>query len=570
MSALVPGNSSRESSRNGLALLIVAGLVGIAWIAFDPFYQTNDDVALRLLLEGRLEPGSGPQNHLMFMSALPGSALSTAYRWFPNVPFYDLLLLAGTVAGSWALLQVLTRAAGFGVYSFFALVLFSTEFLLPFSVAVQFTMVAMLLVGSGILLALDSLLPIAARGVSRRGPVAGAILLLCGFLIRFEAAGLAALTSLLLFPISVTGSFRHLRTGLFKFSLVLCFVIVLAAVAEYFNLFLYAATPGWHDFYQYNAARALLTEWRPAGAENWPSSTMLHAAGWSANDFVMLANWFYPNQAVFGFDHVMAAVQAAYGGSETVTDLLWQRTFDGFRRPITVYLAPLREHWLEFAAVVLFTSFGCRLRQAWRAIYVAAVLLAVIVMIEALLKEAPYRITWPLFVIAAALGWRGVGTSSWGRWAHVLWLVLVLVVAANSLGALVGQSRDRAVAATNLARGLDALPLASSNFFVVWGSALDYGSYVRPFRRETHTENFHIVGLGVINPTPVLQDFLARQQIRDLGLTLCTDTRYVLIAQPPWLPWLQVYLLEHYGVEAQFLPVGENASIPAFRCHAAS
>src|SRR6187401_3514333 len=80
------------TGRTLAVVLTVVLLPVVALTLFTPFYQTNDDIAMRLLAEGNFVPGDTPLPYLVFINVIVGQVLSLAYRLTAVVPWYDLVL----------------------------------------------------------------------------------------------------------------------------------------------------------------------------------------------------------------------------------------------------------------------------------------------------------------------------------------------------------------------------------------------------------------------------------------------------------------------------------------------
>src|SRR5688572_13685683 len=75
-----------------LALGVVLAALAVAWTAYVPFYDTNDDAVMRLMAEGRAIPGAPPEPRLLFMNALIGGVMVGLAAIAPGWPWYDIVL----------------------------------------------------------------------------------------------------------------------------------------------------------------------------------------------------------------------------------------------------------------------------------------------------------------------------------------------------------------------------------------------------------------------------------------------------------------------------------------------
>src|SRR4051794_35957280 len=75
------------------SLLAVFVLLAISIVAFQPSYDTNDDVFMTMIAAGRgFCPA--PDEHLIFTNVIIGHGLKQLYTLWPNVPWYGSYLLA--------------------------------------------------------------------------------------------------------------------------------------------------------------------------------------------------------------------------------------------------------------------------------------------------------------------------------------------------------------------------------------------------------------------------------------------------------------------------------------------
>jgi hypothetical protein len=85
------------------------------WPGLRPFYETNDDVGMRMIVEGLFVPGAPPDGHVLFMHTLLGHLLTAAYARTPVWPWYDLMLATGLALGLGTTAGLLLRRSGPGL-----------------------------------------------------------------------------------------------------------------------------------------------------------------------------------------------------------------------------------------------------------------------------------------------------------------------------------------------------------------------------------------------------------------------------------------------------------------------
>jgi hypothetical protein len=392
-----------------------------------PFYQSNDDVGMRVLAE------SGSP-FLMFINVIVGKLLTGLYALAPAVPWYDLLLGLSLCAAAGTLLFV------WGRRELHWTIAFAVFLLLPAFVRVHFTVVAMLCAAAGIAL-------------WRRGhPVAGGALFVWGSLLRFEASMIIAVEAALLLllsrrrlAVSDGSPAPRLRTAAVAFSISIAFFAVH-----------YAAD---REFRELNLLRARVGEYLP---EERVTPAALARIGWSANDYALFVDWFH---MLYPADQVRRAAEVLETAPSPRRGLESMRTF----------VTDMRWALLLLLAYVL----GRRSMRYFAWALVALVLLAGAIGMVA--KPLPPWVAWPLLVFAATvLKMRDDPPPR--RWITAVALLLALYAAGPSLPALYRKIEMRRRDAELARRDVAALRKLGARLFVLHGGAFPYEDYWQPLR----------------------------------------------------------------------------------------
>ena len=179
------------SIRRALSVTLIAMLV-LAILVYGVLFQaygTNDDVAIRLILEGQFYPGKGPVPWMIFVNLSLSQALVSLHRMSPGVAWYDLYE-QGLLWSSLGLL-IYSVCRGMKTWSAPGVVAFSIGAALCTLLEVQFTTVAVLATLAGVL-GVTGL----GRGAQRDRletlglTLLGALLLVAAAALRFEAMAL--------------------------------------------------------------------------------------------------------------------------------------------------------------------------------------------------------------------------------------------------------------------------------------------------------------------------------------------------------------------------------------------
>ena len=474
-----------------------------------PWYQSNDDVAMRLIAE------SGSP-FLLFINVLVGKLLAALYGLAPAVPWYDLLLGASLVAATAALLFVWGRRE---LHWTIALAVF---LLLPAFMRVQFTVVAMLCAAAGIALLL------------RGHPLLGSLLFVWGSLIRFEASMIVVLEAgLLAFPLLRAPTTRRLVVSKTR-----PFALALAAALALFALHL-ALDRG--DFREPNVLRLRLGEYVPDERVTPAALARLQReVGWSANDYALFRDWFhmlYPPEEVRRAAEVMREPPSPRQGLESmrvfVTSMSW--------------------------AILLLLAYV--LGRPRRALFSFAFAMVVLVLLAGVIgmaaKPLPPWVALPMIVFAATLLVLREDPPP-RRWIAFAALLLALYAAGPWLPALYRKGRAKQRAAELARRDVASLRRLGARLFILHGGAFPYEDYWQPLRPTAPPFPFVSLASGATRSDP------------GLPWRLCTDPGLVLVAYPHIPARLARYVAEHRGVEVRFERVYASERINAWRCRASS
>jgi hypothetical protein len=546
-------------------LLATAALPLLALTLFSPFYQTNDDVAMRLLSEGKFAPGAGPTPFLMHVNIVLGEVVSLANRLLPRLPWYDLVLGASMTAAAAALMAV-WLGSGTRIEKIWTVV-FALFFLLPAFVSVQFSLVGLGCAAAGIALVAIAAVEPLERQTRHLHLVLGAGLFTWGALVRFEGAVLMAIEGTLLALPLVIGAWRdaEARLRLRGVAAAAGAALALAILSFALNQYVYARARGWEEFHEYNFHRSRLSEY--ITSERLTPKTLDRLAtevGWDNIDFALFRNWFFTDPNLYSLAKVRQAERVFYEAPVAPKE---ESRAARLKRGIDLGKAlfvEMRMALLVLGGFVLARGFGARLL-----LYFAGVLLTLAVLLAGItltLKAPPPRVFWPMLLLAATM--LTIGARRWRRPVHLsvsLGAALaVLCVAASALLTLHQESLGRRSGAELVRWDVERVRPTGATFFVLHGDAFPYEDYWRPLRVEKTP--FPFIGLGVSARTPPVQDSLRRTGRTDLPLSLCSEPGLVLVARESLPPLLVPFLARHHGLTVRFEPYFRGQRFTAWRC----
>ena len=131
-------------------LIICFGSIILSLI-FHPYYEQNDDVAMKQIASGTLAAFNSPNEHLVFMNIIYGYILKFLYTHFNNVDWYDISYFLNTIISTLVCSYSLLRlSSDFNKKVFVALTMLIVSPI--FFICYQFTIFAGLYALSGMLL----------------------------------------------------------------------------------------------------------------------------------------------------------------------------------------------------------------------------------------------------------------------------------------------------------------------------------------------------------------------------------------------------------------------------------
>jgi hypothetical protein len=500
---------------------------------FTPFYQTNDDVGMRLLAEGHLVPGSKPVPFLMFINVVIGKLLATLYSIAPAMPWYDLLLGASLIAAAAALVSVWIESGR--VWT----IVLAVFLLLPAFVSMQFTIVALTCAAAGIALIVDG-----------RHERLGIALFVWGSMIRFEGAPLMAIEGAVLCLVMIRP-----RPRLGPVIIASIVTIVLFAV----NHMAYDRSGGWNEFAEFNWIRSRLTEHiAPEQVTPRMLVRLQNEVGWSANDFALFCDWYFADANVYSLERMRKA--AAIVAAEPSLRIRLGNAIDD----AGAFLLKLRWFFLLVGIFVLARGAPARLVIDFLAMTLVIVLL--IGTTSVLGKTPPPRIYWPMLILGATM--LAIASRRYEppprRWLHAIGILAAIFAGTPSLMALHRMSEQRradAAIAMNAAAQIRAI---GARLVIIHGNAFPFEDYWRPL--HTSPALFPFIALGSSQRTPLLQDALRRGASTDVAWSLCSDPTLLLVAWDVLPPRLEQSVREHHGVSVRFVPLFRSERVSAWRC----
>jgi hypothetical protein len=538
-----------------LSLLLFVG----ACFWFSVQYQTNDDVAMNLCAAGKGLTQS-PSEFLLFQHFLVGLALKFLYTFLPAFPWYGTLtylyLLVSGLTVAYVISRLNPRLSAVGLW----LVTF-VLFYLGVIVSPQFTICAGYLAIAGTLLLFATALKpyVTTIGNLYALTIASALLILAG-LIRIQSLLLVLLLMSPLYGYALVsyfaGTFRRLVPAL-------CCVLLFSALLQWGQQAYYKRSPGWEQFYRYNNVRADFID-RQKIVWNKSTEPFFRQIGWSQNDLAMLASWFYVDPRVYSLQNLLFISQNS--SLSPRPEVIWRKLLFDLGRSFLSYpgIATSALFVLLLIKGVGITRWFSFLALLWYA--------GVFFGINMIERHLPYRVwlvmLFALYTIQLTL-WcqtseeRLLRRSVNGRLTSGIPFALVAIFYAICCGgqiqAVSELSAIQRYRQKSFQDDMARLKPRVNQLFVIWGGDFPYREYQLPTQAAPVTANMQILGLGVGNHEPFVQNRLKSFGIDNLYQAFYTRDDVFLICNERNKRLLIQYIWEHYHTSVEIRTVFQGA-----------
>ncbi len=529
-----------------------------ACLYFTLQYQTNDDVAMNLYAAGK-GLGQPPSEFLLFQHFLIGLALKFLYMHLPGSPWYGALIYLYLFVGSLTVGYVISRLNPRWSGPALQLAAFLL-FYLGAIVSPQFTISAGYLAIAGtLLLFATTVRPYATTLWNNCAlTIASALMILAG-LVRIHSL---ALVLLLMLPLYGYALVRNAGGTLRRLVPTVCFVLLIAVLLQWGQQAYYNRSPGWEQFYRYNSVRADFID-RHKIVWNKRTKSVCQQIGWSRNDLVMLATWFYVDPRVYSLQNLLFVSQHASLSPQPAMAL--QQLLLDLRKSLLSYsgLALL-------ALLVLVVVAGAGVLR-WFSLLALVWCLIICFGIDLIERHLPYRV-WMvmlcgLYTILLSL-W-GQTSEEWQRpsasgpfTSKILASLVGICLAILCIGQIKAASdlsQDQASFQKSFRDDIARLQPRVDQLFVIWGGDFPFEAYQLPAQAAPVTNELQILGLGVGNQDPFVANRLKSFGIDDLYQAFYNRDDIFLICNERKAKLLIQYIWEHYHTSVEIRTVFQGA-----------
>lgn len=538
------------------AVLVVCALIAL-WTWIPPAYDTNDDATIRAVLEGTRIPGQAPTGYALLPHSALGWLLVAVRQVWPSAYAWDVAV-TGTLAWGLAVFAAVVWGSARSAALRLSAVATTIAVMLPLVGSVQYTISATIAGGAAIALAWSEL----QRDHSRRSVLAMACaLFVLGVMVRAGGAmaGMLAVVASLLPPAVQRG-----RRGIGALSALLTASVALFAILHAVDLALYSLRPEWNAYRELNELVTALFDW------NWqavlPSAVNVtgarSAAGWTANDWLMLEHAWGVDPELFGVQPVRNFYAA------TVAHLRpWDYVEAAVQRLSIVDAANvserLNEAWPALLAMVLVVAMYARRSDLRVMSGMAVCFVLYCVSVQVGFKSLPFRLFAPMIagfvVVVLANVHPGRLTKTW---TSVVLVVVLVLCGYQAPRVVAGMTANRAHSLQVDAEGA-ALAALQPSLVVIHRDTFPEEHWLRPFHRPA--VRLMMIRLGRNNQNPQLLSFLRGSGLSAFPSAICDRQSVLVISEPGRLEVLTTDLQERRGRTVVWKPQF-TGSFRAWQC----
>ena len=486
-------NRQHELLRFAQSVMATLATVGLVFLFFEPFYDTNDDAAMRAAADGTA--AGDPSERLVFISILVGRVLKHLYETWPDFYWYDVYLYGCMVVAGATITYSLLRARTPDPWlpPLFFLGVFWLVPLRP-----QFTIVAGLCAAASVLLIGSSCFQPPERIFDRIWiALLAATCFVLAILTRDVEAWLVLVVCLLVGgPLLV--SWRHnMRWSWAVLSL--AGVLVAGVVTVGVSTREAQNDMKLREFMEFNSARNVLHEYGNIKWKRPADRAVLQKVGWTESDLRMLRNWFVTNQEPFTTERLQEIWKLYDRGLLKRPRNAWRDAGVEAMTFLSFYF------WLILAAIALILALPARNRGLVVIVWGCVVVVASCIALALHTKAVPYRTSLPLVLgcialsilsslplLGDALGRRSILST---RRPKILGLIVAIIFLVPAWSNTVSHELEVGQIAAVITEDLQAHQPANPHTLYIWWGFYNELAYLSPpFRASSRPTN--MVGAG--------------------------------------------------------------------------
>ncbi|MCX7735835.1 MAG: hypothetical protein N2319_03890 [Candidatus Kapabacteria bacterium] len=278
------------------SLVLNTILFAFFFISLTPNFNTNDDYELLSIVAGRY---GEPSEMMVFTNVIIGKILVSLYKFNIHIPWYSLYLIFGIFISNIVLTYLLFKFQPNLLTLFFSILL-SLFFIIINYINIQYTIVAGLLMLSGMSLLFSSNFMNKTTKFSKYLIYFfGSLIFIFGSLIRFENFFLINFLFMSIIIIISLKFFKEAkeRKRIIRFVFIFIITICSSYILKKYNDSFYIVNQEFNKFIEYQSYRPILMGQQLLELQdNITKNKILTSVGWSNNDYKMIPYVFsFPN-----------------------------------------------------------------------------------------------------------------------------------------------------------------------------------------------------------------------------------------------------------------------------------
>ncbi len=532
-----------------LAIGVNTLLFALIFTFFTPHFPTNDDVAMLLKVSGLLN--GVVDSELIFSSSIIGKFLTLLYSSF-NWYWYESYMVFALFVSYTALLELLINS---GINRVFSIILFVIFFILvgAFTIIIlQFTIVAMIVSVIGIVL---------IQQYEKTGKltqlVSGIILAFLGSLIRIESFYFAFFISMSIYCVRIiTKDATFVKTVKSKSLWISVFVFLTSSTIskiETNNSDIRELAGLGQNIMEYSILKNISEK---------EKTNILNTAGWSANDYNMMRNWFFVDTMVYSKDNYKKILSKLppKAGENYRDGLKWIKNL----------ILKDKLIWLVLGmGVFIIISFADKYKSLIACFVLTATALVLLVISFIWFKAPPFRVYFPAFasVLIVALSYLAYNKTSI-RVAKDKLILAILIPALFYGGYKALKTQDRISEHKKQNYETFATQMKSINdgyIHINWGTSIPWESLL-PFQNQEFVKNIRLINIWGDSLSEYMKKTLNKYDIHDIYMEIIQNKKVIVHGlSKEKINMFKIYISEHYGKEIMTSDVGKSPYILQFK-----
>ncbi|WP_448519162.1 hypothetical protein [Rhodoflexus sp.] len=537
----------RERSYQSSFLLHLL-LFGIVYSVFTPFYQTNDDVIMMLMVRG-ISVVTEPTEYILFMNILIGKFLKNLFILYPDFDWYSFFMV-GCLFTSFTIMGGIALKGNDKISVLFYLIAFLLLGL-PIIAQLQFTVIASILAISGYFLLLTN------QSVDER--IIGLLIIVLASFIRYESYLMSTILALPLFLFAIYFDKKKL--------LIISYPIlagILAFALSQYSDYAHNQYDNSHTFNKYRGSLAHYTFDQRTDEET--KKQLLEKVGWSDNDYQMFRHWFFMNDTIYNAEKFKYLLENSPQTKYFIDNLFRIKSYFFL---YDIVKSPFCISALAITIIFALLSNGSRKAMLFYLFFWAYVFI-IIVGIRYAMKAPPERILMPMFAFLGVLPILFYNTFAiigrrdlfrhllvGGAFFSLFFYTCHVNYESSKTAVEYNKTFKSFIWQNNMNNG--------ENLYVVLGIGLPM-DYVLPFEDLSYLKNLNMFSLGCFQRFKPQRKVLDKYKIEDIYLALIERQNVYLAIYAPFneIELISSYMREHYAVKiksAEIASLGQRKII---------